>query len=131
MPSILVVDDNPAVLQSLELFFQFEGYAIHLAADGAAALKVLAETPVDAVLLDVEMPVLSGIAACHAIRQDPALKHVPVIMMTGRPLRDLVERARAAGAAQVLAKPFDLDSLRKVLSELISPAALPAVPEVK
>jgi CheY-like chemotaxis protein len=134
MPSILIVDDNAAVLQALEFFFQSEGFTVLQAADGRAGLRLAMENPVDIVLLDIEMPLMSGMDVCKAIKDNPDLRHLPVVMMTGRPIRDLVARSHAAGATRVLAKPFDLDNLRKMLAELLAPAGLSpmvVVPEVK
>ena len=131
MPSVLIVDDNTSVLQSLELFFQYEGYTVHLAADGATGLRLAAEKGPDIVMLDVEMPQMSGVAVCKALKENPALSRLPVVMMTGRPLRGLVEQSRAAGADEVLGKPFELASLRKLFSDLIaSRSALPVVPKI-
>jgi len=123
MPSVLIIDDNSSVLQSLEFYLQFEGFSVLLASDGASGLKQAAEHPVDIVLLDIEMPLMSGLKVCEKIKSDPTLRHLPVVMMTGRPLRDLVSQAIAAGAALVLGKPFDLDHLRKTLLGQIAPAA--------
>jgi CheY-like chemotaxis protein len=88
---------------------------------------------VEIVLLDVEMPQMSGMAVCEAIKGDPALCQLPVVMMTGRPIRDLVTRAQTAGAARVLSKPFDLEHLRKTFAEFLPAAALSpvVVPDVK
>jgi DNA-binding response OmpR family regulator len=132
MPCVLIIDDNESILQALEFYLKFEGYAVLLAMDGSSGLRQAAGNPVDIVLLDIEMPQMSGLEVCAAIKGNPALCHMPVVMMTGRPTRDLVTRAVAAGAALVLGKPFDLENLRKTLAGLLGPAtASPAVPEVE
>ncbi len=133
MPCILIVDDNAAVLQALEFFFQSESYSVLQAADGETGLRLAMENPLDIVLLDVEMPLMSGMDVCRAIKENPDLRHLPVVAMTGRPIRDLVARSHAAGADRVLAKPFDLDNVRKMFAELLPPSALSpmVVPEVK
>jgi len=66
MPCVLIIDDNSSVLQALEFFFQSEGYAVLGAPNGREGLRMAAENPVDIVLLDIEMPEMSGIAVCGA-----------------------------------------------------------------
>ena len=132
MPRILIIDDQPSVLHALEFFFETEGYEVLLASDGPLALRLANETRVDIVMLDLEMPEMSGLDVCRAFKARPLLAQVPVVIMTGRPTREMIGRAHAAGADLVLAKPFDLDHLRKVFPELIAQAARSVpVPEVQ
>jgi two-component system phosphate regulon response regulator PhoB len=120
MATLLIIDDNTSVLRTLDYFFSSEGHAVLTAADGQDGLRLAAGHPVDLVLLDVEMAPLSGLAVCKALKADRALGHIPVIMMTGRPTRDLASKATAAGAAAVFGKPFDLDRLRATIDEFVS-----------
>ena len=92
---ILVVDDEPAVRDSLRRALQLEGYEVELAGDGQEALERLSEDGVDAVVLDVSMPRLDGLEACRRLRKDG--NSLPVLMLTAREL-DLValELQRAA-----------------------------------
>jgi two-component system phosphate regulon response regulator PhoB len=132
MPCILLIDDNSAVLQALEFFFQLEGYKVLLAPDGESGLRAAASTPVDIIMLDIEMPQMSGMDVCRALKANPSLARIPVVMMTGRPTRELIERATAAGATLALGKPFDLEYLRKTFAGLLGQAGESvAVPEVK
>ena len=116
MARILIIDDSAAIGESLAYFFESEGHSVVVADNGAAGLRRAAEQPVDVVLLDVEMPGMSGFEVCRAMRDNPALCKLPVVMMTGRALRASTAPARAAGARLVVAKPFDLDNLHKMLS---------------
>ena len=132
MPRILIIDDQPSVLQALEFFFETEGYGVLLASNGPLGLRLANETRVDIVMLDLEMPEMSGLDVCRAFKASPVLAQVPVVMMTGRPTRDLVARAQMSGADLVLGKPFDLDHLRKVFPELMARAVRSVpVPEVQ
>jgi two-component system, OmpR family, response regulator MtrA len=132
MPRILIIDDNLSVLQAMEFFFETEGYEVLLASDGRLGLKLADESQVDVVMLDVEMPGISGIDVCRALRKNPSLAQLPVLMVTGRATREVIERATGAGADLVLAKPFDLDELRRAIPGLIAQAggSVP-VPEVQ
>jgi len=119
MPRVLVIDDNSSVLQTLEFLLQSEGYDVLSATDGPSGLRLAAEQAVDVVMLDIDMPKMSGIAVCAVLKSDPELSHLPVLMMTGRPTEEAIERAKSVGASIVLGKPFDLHHLRATIAELL------------
>ncbi|HUI98731.1 MAG TPA: response regulator [Usitatibacter sp.] len=104
---ILVVDDNAANVKLLEDLLRFHGYEVEAAFDGEAALGMLRARPPDLVLLDVLMPGLDGHDVCRAVREDPALAMLPVVMVTA--LEDREERVRGleAGADDFLSKPLN------------------------
>jgi two-component system response regulator MprA len=114
---ILVVDDEPAVLTSLERALSLEGYDVDLAADGAAALDRLAAAPPDAVVLDVGMPGVDGLEVCRRMRQ--AGDRTPVLMLTARDAIDDRVEGLDAGADDYLVKPFALRELRARLRALL------------
>jgi len=106
---ILIVDDEPAVRESLRRALELESYEIELAENGREALDLLAANGQDAVILDVLMPVLDGLEVCRRIRR--AGNRVPVLMLTAR---DEVENRVAgldAGADDYVTKPFALEEL--------------------
>jgi two-component system response regulator MprA len=114
---ILVVDDERAVRESLRRALELEGYEIELAADGAEALEKLDEETPDAMILDVLMPRVDGLAVCRRIRA--AGSRLPVLMLTAR---DAVENRVAgldAGADDYVTKPFALEELRARLRALL------------
>jgi len=114
---VLVVDDEPLVRDVVCRMLQDVGYDARSAADGPTALAMLAADPVDAVVLDLSMPGMSGLEVLAAIRADrPAL---PVIVVSGQG----ADRGTAAGASGVLSKPFHFDELVAALE-----AALEAAP---
>jgi two-component system response regulator MprA len=114
---ILVVDDEPAVREALERSLRFEGYDVALAADGVAALEQLAQRRPDAVVLDVLMPRLDGLATCRRLRADG--DDVPVLMLTARD--GVADRVSGldAGADDYLVKPFALEELLARLRALL------------
>ena len=87
MARILIIDDSAAICESLAYFFESEGHSVMVADNGSEGLRRAAERPVDVVLLDVEMPGMSGFEVCRAMRDDPALCKLSVVMMTGHTLR--------------------------------------------
>ena len=106
---ILIVDDEPAVRESLRRALELESYEIELAENGREALDLLAASGQDAVILDVLMPGLDGLEVCRRIRR--AGNRVPVLMLTAR---DEVENRVAgldAGADDYVTKPFALEEL--------------------
>jgi putative two-component system response regulator len=104
--SILVVDDEPALAQLLARALSAEGYRVTTARDGREALDLAAARPPDLVLLDLDMPRLHGFEACRQLKQGPATRLVPVVILTGRDPSDARLRAWELGADEFLNKPF-------------------------
>ena len=105
--TILVVDDTPTNVKLLEDLLVFHGYRVEVAEGGAEALAAIREHAPDLVLLDVLMPGLSGYDVCRAIRGDPALAMLPVVMVTALEDRDERVKGLEAGADDFLSKPIN------------------------
>jgi len=114
---VLIVDDDRAVRESLRRSLAFNGYDVELAADGNQALSSIASAPTDAVVLDVMMPGLDGLATCRALRATGS--DVPVLMLTARDA--VADRVAGldAGADDYLPKPFALEELLARLRALL------------
>lgn len=111
--AILVVDDNDDNRYTLTRRLEREGFRdVAVAGDGREALTRLAERPFDLVLLDVMMPELDGIGVLTAMKADPALRHVPVVMISASTDFDRVVRCIQLGAEDYLPKPFNHVLLR-------------------
>jgi two-component system, OmpR family, response regulator MprA len=121
---ILVVDDEPAVRESLATSLTFERYEVETAADGAAALEALDRVKPDLVLLDVLMPRLDGLTTCRRLRARG--ETVPVLMLTARDTVGDRVTGLDAGADDYLAKPFELDELLARVRALLRRGALTA-----
>jgi len=120
---ILVVDDDPSVRTLLEVALGFD-HEVLLATNGREGLEVLREADrVDAVLMDRMMPELDGVAALREIREDEALRGVPVVLLTAKATEADVEEGLAAGADAYVTKPFDPNDLEDLLVELVSSRA--------
>jgi CheY-like chemotaxis protein len=107
MLTVLVADDEFAVLEVLSMALEGEGHRVLKAGDGADALRILSSQPCDVVVCDEKMPVMSGIQLVEAMRAEPRLATIPVILMAetwGRPLP-------AIEGAIVLGKPLRLSDL--------------------
>lgn len=104
---ILCVDDEDFNLDLLEALLRPHGYETLTALNGREALAVLAEKPVDLVLLDINMPVMNGHELCKKIKSDPQLSHIPVIMITSLDSKENKMKGMEAGAEEFLSKPFD------------------------
>ena len=120
--SVLVVDDDPDVRGVLEEFLALKGYDVRVSPDGAAAVRELAGTAPGVVLLDIEMPGLSGVDALPTIKaMAPA---TAVIMVSGTMNVELAKRALAAGAFDYVTKPVDLPRLLESIETAFAMLAL-------
>ena len=104
--SILVVDDEPNIVLSLEFIMQQEGYDVRIAKDGEAALKAIREKVPDLVLLDIMMPAMSGYEVCQRIRANPEWKDIRIVMLTAKGREVDQEKGMAMGADEYITKPF-------------------------
>ncbi len=125
-PSILVVEDEPPLVEVLRYNLEKEGYQVNVAEDGAQALHKVHEAPPDLVILDWMLPELSGIEVCRQLREDPDSRDIPVIMLTARGEEADRVKGLASGADDYVVKPFSpaelLARVRAVLRRSTSSA---------
>ena len=129
---LLVVDDSAMNRDLVERALALEGAIATQAADGQQALQLLRTRPegFDAVLMDVQMPVMDGLTAMRLIRGELGILDLPIIAFTAGVRDEQQAIARAAGANDVLAKPMDLDEMAELLSKWVKPRNLAARPKV-
>ena len=108
---ILIVDDEPNIVISLEFLLQREGFAVAVAVDGEEALRKIAEIQPDLVLLDIMMPKKSGFEVCQEIRANPAWASIKVVMLTAKGRDAEVQKGIALGADAYVTKPFSTKDL--------------------
>jgi CheY-like chemotaxis protein len=113
MKTVVVVDDEFGLAEVLAVTLSDLGYEAYTAANGVQGLTVMAEHPPDLVLLDYMMPLLDGPGVLAAMKADPRLAGVPVVMMSAMP--EATVKARCSGYAAFLRKPFPFDQLLAVL----------------
>lgn len=129
-PSILVVEDEPALLTLLRYNLEREGFAVSEARDGEEALLQLKEAKPDAVLLDWMLPRLSGLEVCRQIRRAPNWRDLPVIMLTARGEEGDRIRGLDGGADDYVVKPFSPNELIARLRAVIRRARPAAAADV-
>lgn len=114
---ILIVDDDPAMTTLLQLSFELEGHVVVTASSGAEALELARKIHPAAMVVDVMMPEMDGLAATRAIRSLPAPQSsVPIVAVTANAFARDAEECREAGMNDVLAKPFTQKSLSEMLA---------------
>lgn len=121
---LLVVDDSPVTRKMVRRAIGLCGLpvdGIREAGDGAEALAHLAARPVDLVLADVNMPVMSGIELVERMAADPGLARIPVVIVATPMSEERIERLFERGARAYLAKPFRPEALRDVVVQILGP----------
>ena len=117
--SILVADDEPNIVLSLEFLLKQAGFRVRTVADGEAALAAIAQEPPNLVLLDVMIPGRDGYAVCQEIRSNPAWRDVRIIMLTAKGGEIQREKGLSLGADEYVTKPFStrelVDRVRRML----------------
>lgn len=119
--SVLVVDDEPNIVLSLEFLLKQAGYEVRVVRSGEAAVKAVAEWVPDLVVLDVMMPTLDGYHVCETIRADPKLRSVRILMLTAKSRDVEREKALALGADDYITKPFSTRELVERVKTILGP----------
>jgi CheY-like chemotaxis protein len=113
---VLVVEDNLDVARSIERLLRVSGYTVHVVHDGASAMKEALKFAPDAVLLDIGLPDVDGLKLAKWIRQEPALRNVLLVALTGYGLESDKERVQEAGIDHHLVKPVRFEKLESILA---------------
>jgi two-component system chemotaxis response regulator CheY len=123
MKKILIVDDSATMRRMIHASLQgVAGVAFEQAATGLEAIERLALSPVDLVLLDLNMPDMHGLEVLRFARGHPALREIPIIILTTRGDEESRSAALAAGATRYMTKPFGPDTLAPAVQDLLQPA---------
>ncbi len=119
---ILIADDEPNILVSLEFLMKREGYEVLLARDGNEALAVIARERPALVLLDVMMPGKSGFDVCQEARSNEALSGMKIVLVTAKGRETDIAKGMALGANDYVTKPFSTKDLAARVRALLEPA---------
>ncbi len=119
MKSILIVDDEPNILLSLEFLMKQAGYEVLTSADGEDALQQIHSSLPDLVLLDINMPKRNGYEVCETVRADPKLSSVKIIMLTAKGRDVEREKGLALGADDYVIKPFSTQEVVDKVNEIL------------
>jgi CheY-like chemotaxis protein len=117
--TLLVIDDNKSVRESLRFLFVFRGYSVLVAESGPEGIALAAQQSIDGAIVDVNMPGMNGVAVCRALHAQAAELQRPIAvwMMTGARTPELMKSAQEAGAITLFAKPFDFSELFRQFDE--------------
>jgi DNA-binding response OmpR family regulator len=107
-PRVLVVEDDPHIRELVLLHLGLEGLQASASGDGAEGLQLARTQPFDLIILDVMLPGLDGVTVCRAIRREPHLKDVPILMLTARREESDKVNGLESGADDYLTKPFGI-----------------------
>jgi CheY-like chemotaxis protein len=118
--NILVVDDNPNVATCLADMLRLMGHEVQITHTPSVALRKLNERAADVLVLDVNMPGINGLEVCQYIRRDPAIAHLPVIIVSGNEAKADLDAAYRAGADYYIVKPAMLEDLEAALHTVTS-----------
>lgn len=118
--TVLIADDEPNILVTLEFLMQREGHRVLLARDGDEALAQLRAHRPQLVLLDVMMPGKTGFEVCQALRADEALAHTKVLMLTAKGRDTDLAQGLGVGADAYMTKPFSTRELAARVRELLA-----------
>lgn len=110
-PSILVADDEPSIVLSLQVLLQKAGYEVRVARNGEEAMAAVASAVPDLILLDAMMPKRDGFDVCQTLRGLPECREVPIIMLTARSRDVERQKGMALGATDYVTKPFSTRDL--------------------
>jgi len=119
---VLIADDEPNIVASLEFLMEQAGYEVKLAANGQEALDLVASFRPDLVLLDVMMPVKNGYEVCQILKSDPALRAVKVVMLSAKGRDVEVAKGLELGADAYVTKPFSTRDLVAQIRDLLGAA---------
>jgi len=120
---ILIADDEPNIVISLEFLMKREGFQVAVAADGAAALQTVATERPDLILLDIMLPKMDGFEICRQIRANPDWRDMKIVMLTAKGRETEVAKGLALGADAYVTKPFSTRDLAEQVRRLLTPAA--------
>jgi DNA-binding response OmpR family regulator len=121
MATVLIADDDPALRQLLRDILDQHGIVTRVAVDGEQALRAAQEDPPDCLIIDINMPGLTGLAVCAELRAAPGTAAMPIILLTGLGQRRDISTGFASGADDYIVKPFRPEELMERLTALLSP----------
>jgi CheY-like chemotaxis protein len=118
-PTILIAEDSADSREMMELLLQMKGYEVLAVGNGIQALEVAVKEKPDAILLDLQLPVMDGLSVTRNVRMHAALRNMPIIIISGHDPNSYRQLAIEAGCDDYLLKPVNFDSLQTVLDRLV------------
>ncbi len=119
MKKILIVDDEPNIVMTLEYTFKKSNYEVFIARDGQEALDILKTNFPDVIILDIMMPMVDGFATLEQIRKDDNLQHTKVMFLSAKNKESDIEKGLELGADAYMTKPFSIKKVVEKVEELL------------
>jgi len=116
---ICIIDDEPRILDLMRQVFDDPAYTVTTWDNGIDALMHLGKMPADVILIDIYMPYMDGFEVCRRIRRNPLLGSARIVAVSGELTPEVDERIRASGADDCIAKPFDVDDVRRRVQAML------------
>lgn len=116
---ILVVDDDPYILMSLEFLMKKSGYEVLVARNGTEALDIIANQVPELILLDIMMPDVDGYAICERVKKTAAWKHIKIVFLSAKTREADIQKGYDLGASLYVSKPFSTKELVKSVKDLL------------
>ncbi len=126
MPSVLVVDDDELTGSLSSDLLREGGFDVDLLSDSLQVIDALRKKSYQGVVLDILMPGIDGLTLCHKIKTDPAIKHIKVVMVSGKSFESEKQKAKQLGAAGFIIKPYDVNTFAKTIAEIIGEKMAPS-----
>ena len=120
MKKVLIVDDEPNILMSLEFLMKKENYQVFIARNGAEALAIIADEKPDAVILDIMMPEVDGYEVCEKVKTSEETKDMKVVFLSAKSKEADIQKGYDMGADLYLTKPFSTRKLVKEVKSLVA-----------
>ncbi|PJE39927.1 MAG: response regulator [Flavobacterium sp.] len=120
MRKILIVDDEPNIVMSLEYTFKKNNFEVFIARDGQEALEILQNQLPDVIILDVMMPLVDGFETLEQIKKNERLQHCKVMFLSAKNKESDIEKGMALGADAYLTKPFSIKKVVEQVNELLA-----------
>lgn len=116
---ILVIEDDETMRSAMKRLFESEGYNVKTAADGTQLSLVLDDSPIDLIIMDIGLPWINGFELAKLLKEHEELKSIPLIFVSGKTSELDVKRGFDVGADEYIKKPFDVDHIKKTVSQLL------------
>lgn len=123
MPKLLIADDEPGIRSLVRMTLEHDSYEILEASDGDEAIRLAREQHPELILLDVQMPGLSGLEVCRMLKDDPSTADIIVVMLTARAQQSDLKSGAESGADAYFTKPFSPVALMRKVDEVFGPKA--------
>lgn len=112
---ILVIDDEPSIVQTLKLLLEMDGYEVHMAFNGKSGYEKALEIVPDLIIIDFKMPIMDGWQATKLMRQVPTLQNIPILGNTAYASEENIIEGMENGVSEIVRKPFNIEKLQSLV----------------